>query len=107
MTLVSVNGVLQIPGIDYVTSKDQLSFATPPAMGSIINVRGSQGNLANVYGDGSTYLFHIVLDSDVQNNLLTLFEDLAKCYDHPAVAEAVERLSVVIALVKEDGRSNR
>jgi len=39
--LVSINGVLQTPGVDYTTSQspDQITFTTAPAAGDVIQVR--------------------------------------------------------------------
>lgn len=102
MILVYVNGVLQIPGIDYAASPTQLNFSSPPEVGAIVHVSGIHGSMAQFYGDGRSNIFHMQVDLDV-NKLTNLFHDAARYYDNPAVADVLERLSIVVALVKENG----
>ena len=99
MLLVSINGLMQVPGIDYTSCNNAVSFSTPPPMGSSIDIRNHFGTLARIHGDGSTYLFQFsdYLDRDT----LTVFDDAIKLKDNPAVADALERLRVVVELVKE------
>lgn len=102
MISVHVNGVKQIPGIDFVTGKNTLSFSTPPQQGDIIQVTSPYGNIANVYGDGSTFLFHMILDIEKHTSIMNLLNDVGKYYENPAVADILEQLRVVVELVKQD-----
>jgi hypothetical protein len=99
--IVSVNGVLQVPGIDYGASKNSISFMSPPPRGSTIDIRSTRALLARIYGDGSTFLFQFLEDLDQDTTYL--LEDAFKLRHVPAVAEALERLEVIVALAKEHG----
>jgi hypothetical protein len=102
MTLsVTINGVRQVPGIDYVAGKNAVSFSTPPAAGDTIHVSSPRGTVAHIMADGSTYLYLITMDIERHDNIMNLLNDAAKYYDNPAVADVLERLQVVLALVKQ------
>jgi hypothetical protein len=103
MLSVHVNGVKQIPGIDYLAAKNAVSFASPPRAGDVIYVNNARGTVAHIYGDGSTYLYQFTEDIDGHENMMNLLNDVGKYYQNPAVADALERLKVVIELVKENG----
>jgi len=103
MISVHVNGVLQVPGIDYLAAKNAVSFASPPRAGDLIHVSSLQGTIANIMADGSTYLYQMLTDIERHENIMNLLNDAAKYYDNPAVADVLERLRVVVELVKENG----
>jgi hypothetical protein len=103
MTLsVHINGVRQVPGIDYVAAKNSVSFSTPPAAGDTIHISSPRGTVAHIMADGSTYLYQMMMDIDRHDNIMNLLNDAAKYYDNPAVADLLERLQVVVELVKQD-----
>jgi len=102
MISVHINGIKQIPGIDFVAGDNTLSFSSPPQARDIIQVTSPYGSVANVYGDGSTFLFHMVLDIQKHTDIMNLLNDVGKYYENPAVADVLERLRVVVELVKND-----
>jgi hypothetical protein len=100
MLLVHINGVMQAHNVDYFVGKDCIHFPEPPPVGTIIQLSGAQGTLARLYGDGVSTTFHMIMDLAKQTDLLSLFEDVSKYHENPAVADALEQLRVVLALVK-------
>jgi hypothetical protein len=104
MTLsVTINGIRQVPGIDYVAAKNSVSFSTPPAAGDTIHVSSPRGTVARIMADGSTYLYQMMMDIERHDDIMNLLNDAAKYYDNSAVADVLERLRVVVELVKENG----
>ena len=103
MISVHVNGVLQVPGIDYVAAKNAVSFSSPPGAGDLIHVSGPRGTIANIMADGTTYLYQMITDIDRHDNIMNLLNDAAFYYDNPAVADVLERLRVVVELVRANG----
>jgi len=102
MLSVHVNGVMQIPGIDYVSCKNAVSFTTPPQAGDVIHLSNSRGTVGQFYADGSTYMYQFTVDIHGHENIMNLLNDVGKYYQNPAVADVLERLKVVIELVKQD-----
>ena len=98
MLFVSINGILQTPGIDYVERSNSIAFSTPPCAGSTINIQGRMGTLASILGDGSTYLFQFMNDSD--HDTTYMLEEAFRLRHVPAVADQLERLKVVVELAR-------
>jgi hypothetical protein len=97
-----INGIRQIPGIDYSVRGNSVSFSQAPAAGAEIQMVHNLHSVANIQGDGSTYLFHGTFeDVERQDDIVDMLHHALKYRDNPAVAEALERLSVVVTLVKE------
>ena len=103
MIAVHINGVRQIPGIDYTACKNAVAFTGPPRVGDVIHVNNSRGTVGQFYADGSTYLYQMEVDVDGHESIMDLLNDVGKYYQNPAVADVLERLRVVIELVKENG----
>jgi hypothetical protein len=101
MILVHVNGIAQLPGIDYHTTQNSISFSSPPQAGSTISIQSKSGVLANILADGSTYLYQFM--SDFENSTSQMLEDAFHMCHVPAVADMLERLRVVVELAKQDG----
>lgn len=99
--LVHINGLLQLPGVDYHCTENSISFSSPPPTGSSIDIRGNSGVLARIMGDGSTFLFNFFSDFEHRQSLM--LEEAFKLRHIPAVADVLERLQVVVALAKENG----
>jgi len=99
---IYVNGILQVPGFDYVASKNSVSFTRPPARGYDIVMKDLIGNVTQITADGFTFLYQISAHSKGCNNAIDLFNDALKYYDNPAVSDVLERLRVVVELVKQD-----
>lgn len=99
MILVSINGIMQVPGVDYHAAQNAVSFSTPPQAGSTISIRSQSGVLANICGDGSTYLYQFM--SDFENSTSKMLEDAFHMRNVPAVADMLERLKVVVELAKQ------
>lgn len=100
--LVYVNGVVQVPGIDYLEGINSISFSSAPSAGSTINIQGRNGTLASILGDGFTYLFQFFNDTD--HDTTYMLEEAFKLRDIPAVADMLERLKVVVELAKQERR---
>ena len=100
MLLVSINGVVQVPGIDYHAAGNTISFLMPPSAMSTIDIRGRNGALARILGDGSTYLFNFMTDFDHETT--SMLEEAFKFRHVPAVADMLQRLEVIVKLAKQD-----
>ena len=100
MTDVYVNGVRQIPGIDYTVSSNSIAFSMPPDMGSDIEINSRNRHLARIMGDGQTFLFQFFTDFDHEQT--QMLEEAFKLRHVPAVADALERLQVVVELAKQE-----
>jgi len=99
MILVYINGIMQVPGIDYNAAQNAISFSTPPAAGSTISIQGKNGTLANIYADGTTFLYQFM--NDFEHDQLGILEDAFKLRHVPAVADMLDRLKVVVELAKQ------
>jgi hypothetical protein len=99
MTLVSIDGILQIPGVDYHAGKDSISFSQPPHTGASITITTEAGVLLNIRADGSTYLFRYI--DEESSKITEMLEQAFKHRNVPAVADQLERLKVVVELVKQ------
>jgi hypothetical protein len=102
MFSVHINGVMQLPGIDYVTGESTISFSSPPDVGSAIHVGSLTGTVASIMGDGSTFVFPIMTDLESYNKIMNVLNDASKYYKNPAVADVLDRLKVVVELVKQE-----
>ena len=100
MLLVSINEIFQVPGVDYHAAGNTISFSTPPAAMSTIDIRGRNGTLASILGDGSTYLFHFM--NDLDHDTTYMLEEAFRLRNVPAVADMLRRLEVVVKLAKQD-----
>ena len=103
MISVYINGIKQLEGIDFRLGENTISFSRAPSFGSDIEISNGFTRVANIIGDGSTYLFQILLDMAKHNALINMLHDSLKYSENPAVADALERLRVVVELVKENG----
>ena len=105
MINVFVNGIMQAPGIDYMASANAVAFTTPPSAGSIIQVQQDRVDVAILSADGSTYLYQMAraFNTSRTERLYDLMKDALEYSEKPAVAELLERLQVVVALIKQDG----
>jgi len=102
MISVYINGVVQLPGFDYAASKNTVSFTVPPAAGSDIVLKGPRGDVTQITADGTTFLYQLSADTKSYNNAINLLNDALKYYDNPAVADVLERLRIVVELVKQE-----
>lgn len=106
MNAVHLNGVSLLEGIDYFMGDATISFATPPVSKSeilVTEVVGSKGatHVTRLIGNGNKFVF--TLDRSFEQNLLVQeMLDQAYKYRHvPAVEDILEKLKVVIELVKQ------
>ncbi len=98
--LVYVNGIMQCPGADYHATQNSISFSTPPGAGTTISIQGKNGTLANIYADGTTFLYQFM--NDFEHDTVGMLEEAFKLRHIPAVADMLERLKVVVELAKQD-----
>lgn len=99
MVIISINGIIQIPGVDYHLGETKIAFTQAPSRGSTITINSTSGVLSHVIGDGSTYLYDYHDSESV-----TTRQMLELAYLHrsiPAVADMLERLKVVVELAKQ------
>ena len=102
MTEAYINGIRQIPGIDFVSNHNSISFSQAPKAGSSIQFVHNGYSIANVKGDGSTFLFTgPFANADKSDAIYDTMHTALRHMDNPAVADALERLRVVVELVKE------
>lgn len=99
MTFVSINGIMQIPGVDYHAGKDMVSFTQPPQSGATITIMSERGVLMNVIADGVTYLFRYI--DEESSKVSEMLEQAFKHRDVPAVSDMLQRLQVVVELAKQ------
>ena len=99
MVVVSVDGITQIPGVDYKVGTTKIGFLTAPRRGSTILMQSASGTQTYFEGDGSTYLFDT---ADSEAVKLRHMLDMAYIYRSvPAVADMLERLQVVVELAQQ------
>ena len=99
MVLVSINGVTQIPGIDYIDGEHSVAFLRTPQKGSSILMQSADGRETYFVSDGSTRLFDI---GDRESVKIRQMLELAYTYRSvPAVADMLERLQVVVELAQQ------
>jgi hypothetical protein len=102
--MVFVNGVMQLQGIDYKSTRTQLSFSTPPHANSIIEMKTVDGGSSYINADGKRYVFDL---TEQFAKAQRLSDALAYAYqnkDNPTIADALERLLVVVELMKDETR---
>jgi hypothetical protein len=101
MITIHVNGVRLVPGVDFVTGKDFVRFSSPPEAGSSIHIACAKGTIANIWSDGVSVHYHLMIDLETHNDVMNLLNDAAMYYENPAVADVLEQLKVVVELVKQ------
>ena len=99
MLFVSINGIMQVPGVDYQSSKNAISFLSPPPAGSTVSIRGKSGVLVNIIGDGSSFLYQFM--NDLDHEQIGILEEAFRLRHVPAVADMLEKLEVVVKLAKQ------
>jgi hypothetical protein len=108
MIQVHINGLKQIPGIDYTTSNDLVSFHQAPACGDTILVTSSiPGSTTGVHmqkflGNGSTFLYNVDNSFNQRVKLQKMLDEVWEYQGVPAVQDILERLQVVLEIVKQD-----
>ena len=108
MIQVHINGLKQIPGIDYMASSNAVNFNQAPPAGSDIlvtsNIPGSTTgvHMQRLTGDGSTFLYMIDSSFNQRVKLQTLLDEVWEYQGVPAVQDLLEQLRVVVSLVKQE-----
>ena len=106
MSVVHLNGVALIPGIDYTLGQTYISFLRAPAAGDdimfteVVSLKTGATHITRLTGDGSTFMFTIDTGFNERLKISNLLEDAYKHYDVPAVVDALDKLRVVLELVK-------
>ena len=100
-----INGIRQVPGIDFVAQGNSVSFMSPPAVGAGIQIVHDGYSICNRTGNGTTFLFTgPFVDADQQDKLIDLLRQAFEYRNNTAVADAIEQLRVVVELVKQHER---
>jgi hypothetical protein len=98
--IVSINGILQAAA-SYKETSERIVFRQAPAAGDTIQIVASDGVNFSEYityeGNGVTYIFHL---PEVEN-FYQFMNDLEEYKDHPAVKDQIEKMQVILALVKQ------
>jgi hypothetical protein len=108
MIQVHINGLKQIPGIDYMASSNAVNFNQAPPAGSDIlvtsNIPGSTTgvHMQKLRADGSTFLYMIDSSFNQRVKLQTLLDEVWEYQGVPAVQDLLEQLRVVVSLVKQE-----
>jgi hypothetical protein len=108
MNVVHINGVALIPGIDYTVGDTLINFSVPPPAGAdivfteVISPTTGATHMTRLYGDGSTFLFRLETNFTDRVQLNQMFELAIKYKDNPTVRDALDKLKVVLELVKDD-----
>lgn len=103
--LVYVNGVLQMPTADYVVDPTgHITLGRAPSVGSSVTVQTPTGG-ARYIGDGVTTTFTAHSLEEQWAEVEDIHSILRYAYshqEHPAIKDALERLEVVVKLVRDD-----
>ena len=105
---VHINGLKQIPGIDYMASSNSVNFnQAPPAGSDILFTSSIPGSTTGVHmqklrADGTTFLYRIDSSFEQRVKLQKLLDEAWEYQGVPAVHNILEQLKVVIELVKHD-----
>lgn len=102
MIQASINGVVLMPRHDYIVEKDYVEFKEVPRMGDRIQII-SKDHRFELYGNEFTYKYPIPQEMIKAHQLESLITDLVEYMDHPTVKDQLERLQVVIELVRKTG----
>jgi len=108
MNVVHMNGIALLPGVDYTVGDALVSFSQAPERGArimfteVIDPDTGATHVTQIIGDGHTYLFHLETNFGDRVKLQRLFESALTYKDHPTVRDVLERLQVVVELVKHD-----
>jgi hypothetical protein len=98
--LVSINGIIQADAA-YKEAETYIMFRNAPPAGSDVYIVASDGGSysKSVYheGDGTRCFFTL----PEKHHFRVFLEDLETYKDHPAVKDQIERLQVILALVKD------
>jgi hypothetical protein len=102
-----INGIRQVPGIDFVARGNSISFMSPPAAGDGIQIVHNGYSICNLTGNGTTFLFTgPFADAGQQDELIDLLRQAFDYRNNTAVADVLERLRVVVELVKQECPTN-
>ena len=108
MNVVHMNGVALLPGVDYTVGRNTISFSVPPPADAdilyteVINAETGATHVTRLVGNGFTFLFELDTEFVERLELHDLFAQVIKHKDHPAVRDAIEKIQVVMELIKED-----
>lgn len=107
MIQVHLNGVALLPGVDYSQGRSTITFSMPPHPGDDIMITQvlcadtGATQVTSLVGDGKTYLFRFDPSVAARFKLQDMIESAWRHQDNPAVQDALEKLRVVLELVKE------
>jgi hypothetical protein len=108
MIQVHINGLKCVPGIDYNATNQTISFKQAPAAGDTILVTSAiPGSTTGVHmqkliGNGHTFLYQIDNSFEQRVKLQKLLDEAWEYQGVPAVQDILERLQVVLEIVKQD-----
>lgn len=106
MIQIHLNGLKMLPGIDYTATKNTIGFSTPPNAGDDILVTsaipGGGAHLQRLKGDGFTFLYQLDSSFKERVQIQSVLADAWVYHNVPAVKDLLDRLQVVIELVKQD-----
>lgn len=105
MIQVGINGVILMPGHDYHIEKDQIVFSQAPRMGDNIQIV-SKAYRHSLHGNDVSYKYDIPNEMKKAHKIEQLIEDLVEYMDHPSVQDQLDRLQVIIELVRKTDKTS-
>lgn len=108
MIQVHINGLKQMPGIDYHATGGNISFKQAPSLHDDILITSAiPGSMTGVHmqkiiANGHTSLYHLDNSFEDRVRLQHTLDDAWKYQGVPAVADILQKLQVVLELVKQD-----
>lgn len=108
MNQVHINGVALLPGVDYTASNSTLVLSVPPKLGDqilfteVLDLNTGATHVTRFTGDGRKYLFKFDGEFNTRLKMQSITDDLYVYRNVPAVAEAIEKLQVILELTKQN-----
>jgi hypothetical protein len=99
--LVSINGIIQASA-SYKEAETYIMFRNAPSNGSDVYIVASDGGSysKSVYHEGNGTRCFFALPE--KHHFHVFLNDLETYKEHPAVKDQIERLQVILALVKQE-----
>lgn len=105
MIAVHINGSRLIPKHDYSIAKERIRFSQAPRYGDRIQIATANAS-CEFYGNDVQIDYPIPEPLRKSVGLEQLITDLLEYMDHPTVKDQLERLQVVLELVKNPPKTD-
>jgi hypothetical protein len=105
MIAVHINGARLVPKHDYNIAKERIRFSQAPRYGDLIQL-ATPTSTCQFYGNDVQMDYPIPDSLKKSVGLEQLISDLLEYMDHPTVKDQLERLQVVLELVKNPPKTD-